>query len=190
MLVFKWWAPVLLTHCEKTGSHYLSSTGISRQPREFLKVIGFKNLSSWAPCSYQRTWPFPSQDLRMNFFLELCLYQTISLLDIYNLFHGWWARTIFVFFFLIKKKTFMLAYRVVCCSHQSDRSIGYVSRSNQISAFGYVSRTNKVTALGYVSHQSDHSIGICLHQSEYEIGVLQNFAMELTQHERAPRMTY
>ena len=81
MLVFKWWAPVLLTHCEKTGSHYLSSTGISRQPREFLKVIGFKNLSSWAPCSYQRTWPFPSQQLGINSSENLVLNQTISLLD-------------------------------------------------------------------------------------------------------------
>ena len=135
MLVFKWWAPVLLTHCEKTGSHYLSSTGISRQPREFLKVIGFKNLSSWAPCSYQRTWPFPSQDLRMNFFLEFCLYQTISLLDIYNLFHGWWARTIFLCFFLIKKKNiYVSVQRMVCCTHQSDR-LGYVSRSDQSVVF-------------------------------------------------------
>ena len=31
----------------------------------------------------------------------------------------------------------MLAYRVVCCSHQSDR-LGYVSRTNQIAALGYV----------------------------------------------------
>ena len=36
----------------------------------------------------------------------------------------------------------MLAYRVVCCSHQSDR-LGYVSRTNQITALGYVSRTNQ-----------------------------------------------
>ena len=33
-------------------------------------------------------------------------------------------------------------WRVVCCSHQSDR-LGYVSRTNQIAALGYVSRTNQ-----------------------------------------------
>ena len=35
----------------------------------------------------------------------------------------------------------MLAYRVVCCSHQSDR-LGYLSRTNQITALRYTSRTN------------------------------------------------
>ena len=34
----------------------------------------------------------------------------------------------------------MVAYRLVCCSHQSDR-LGFVSRTNQIAALGYVSRT-------------------------------------------------
>ena len=42
----------------------------------------------------------------------------------------------------------MLAYRVVCCSHQSDR-LGYVSRTNQIAALGYVSRTNHIIAFEY-----------------------------------------
>ena len=59
---------------------------------------------------------------------------------------------------------FMLAYRVVCCSHQSDHHIrvcilhqldyhiiGYVSCTNQIAAFGYVSCTNQTVPLGYVS---------------------------------------
>ena len=35
----------------------------------------------------------------------------------------------------------MLAYRVVCCSHQSDR-LGYLSRTDQITALRYTSRTN------------------------------------------------
>ena len=50
----------------------------------------------------------------------------------------------------------MLAYRVVCCSHQSDRLV-YVSRTNQIAALGYVSRTNQIAALGYVS-RTNHII--------------------------------
>ena len=36
----------------------------------------------------------------------------------------------------------MLAYRVVSCSHQSDR-LGYASRTNRIAALGYVFRTNQ-----------------------------------------------
>ena len=36
----------------------------------------------------------------------------------------------------------MVAYRLVCCSHQLDR-LGFVSRTNQIAALGYVSRTNQ-----------------------------------------------
>ena len=35
----------------------------------------------------------------------------------------------------------MLAYRVICCSHQSDR-LGCLSRTNQITALRYTSRTN------------------------------------------------
>ena len=50
----------------------------------------------------------------------------------------------------------MLAYRVVCCSHQSDRLV-YLSRTNQIAALGYVSRTNQIAALGYVS-RTNHII--------------------------------
>ena len=37
----------------------------------------------------------------------------------------------------------MVAYRLVCCSHQSDR-LGFVSRTNQIAVLGYVSRTNQI----------------------------------------------
>ena len=39
----------------------------------------------------------------------------------------------------------MLAYRVVCCSHQSDRIV-YVSRTSQIAAFEYPA---PITAFGY-----------------------------------------
>ena len=42
----------------------------------------------------------------------------------------------------------MLAYRVVCCSHQSDRLV-YLSRTNQIAALGYVSRTNHIITFEY-----------------------------------------
>ena len=56
----------------------------------------------------------------------------------------------------------MLACRVVCCSHQSDRriricitnqvaAVGYVSRTDQIVALGYVSRTNRIAAFGYLT---------------------------------------
>ena len=44
-----------------------------------------------------------------------------------------------VFFFFNNS---ILAYRVVCCSHQLDR-LGHVSRTYQIAALGYVSRTNQ-----------------------------------------------
>ena len=54
----------------------------------------------------------------------------------------------------------MLAYRVVCCLHQSDRRIRVLSRTNQIATLGYVPHINQIAALGYVSisHQSYHSI--------------------------------
>ena len=44
----------------------------------------------------------------------------------------------------------MLACRVVCCSHQSDRRI-WVSRTNRIATLGYVTRTNRITAFGYLA---------------------------------------
>ena len=44
----------------------------------------------------------------------------------------------------------MLACRVVCCSHQSDRRI-WVSRTNQIATLGYITRTNRITAFGYLA---------------------------------------
>ena len=46
----------------------------------------------------------------------------------------------FLIIFSIKQINSMLAYGVICCSHQSDR-LGYVSGTNQIAALGYVSLT-------------------------------------------------
>ena len=43
----------------------------------------------------------------------------------------------------------MLVCRVVCRSHQSDRRIGYVSRTNQTAALRCVFRTNHITAFRY-----------------------------------------
>ena len=51
----------------------------------------------------------------------------------------------------------MLAYRVVCCLHQSDRRIRVLSRTNQIATLGYVPRINQIAALGYVS-RTNHII--------------------------------
>ena len=54
----------------------------------------------------------------------------------------WWYQAhVKKVIFKKKKYIYMLAYRVVCCSHQSDR-LGYVSRTNQITALRYTSRTN------------------------------------------------
>ena len=69
------------THCKKTGKHYLSPMDIRRHLRKLLWVIWFNNLSSVTPCGYQRTWPFPSQQLGINSSENLVLNQTISLLD-------------------------------------------------------------------------------------------------------------
>ena len=46
----------------------------------------------------------------------------------------------FLIIFSIKQINSMLAYGVICCSHQSDRLV-YVSGTNQIAALGYVSLT-------------------------------------------------
>ena len=51
--------------------------------------------------------------------------------------------------FFYKKIISMLACRVVCRSHQSDRRIGYVSRTNQTAALRCVFRTNHITAFRY-----------------------------------------
>ena len=54
---------------------------IRRHLGKLLWVIWFNNLSSVTPCGYQRTWPFPSQQLGINSSENLVLNQTISLLD-------------------------------------------------------------------------------------------------------------
>ena len=48
----------------------------------------------------------------------------------------------FLVIFFVKRDNFMLAYRVVCFLHQSDRRIRVLSRTNQIIALGYASSTN------------------------------------------------
>ena len=48
----------------------------------------------------------------------------------------------FELFFLIKKNNLMLAYRVVCCSYQSDCCIRVCFLHQQIATLGYVSHTN------------------------------------------------
>ena len=45
-------------------------------------------------------------------------------------------------FFFLLKKIYVSVQKVVCCAHQSNR-LGYVSRTNQITALGYESRTNQ-----------------------------------------------
>ena len=55
----------------------------------------------------------------------------------------------------------MLACRVVCCSHQSDRRI-WVSRTNHIATLGYVTRTQLSQHLDTL-HQSQH-LGIVFFQ--------------------------
>ena len=58
-----------------------------------------------------------------------------------------------------KKNNSRLAYRVVCCLHQSDRRIRYVFRTNQIATFGYVSRTNHIRVFEY--HAQITAFGYC-----------------------------